>query len=223
MKLEVAPRRLLTIFLGISLAFAALGILSQLFHIAGHRSQFGLRDWIDLDGEHNLPALWSTLQLAFAAMMLSLVAHQASGVASTETRYWWILAAVFAFFSIDENISLHERSGAVVRSLIPGTAVMLGFEWALLFIAIAPIIGLLFLRFWLRLPRRTRFLSGLACFLFLGGALGVELLTYVRIAYFPGVWPVFTPLEETMEMTGVSVLIYCAADLIRWRGELVIG
>jgi hypothetical protein len=84
------------------------------------------------------------------------------------------------------------------------------------------IIGAAFLRFLLDLDPRYRRLFLLSAALFLGGAMGMELIADVTIggtSQGPN-WPAtgFTAVEEGLEMTGVAFFI---VSLLRYLTEYV--
>jgi hypothetical protein len=69
----------------------------------------------------------------------------------------------------------------------------------------------------LHLPRKIRGLFLLAALLYVGGALGLEMVSGVIVSQFGNhniVFMFFTTIEETLEMTGVIVLIYGLLDYI---------
>jgi hypothetical protein len=61
-----------------------------------------------LDGEGNLPALFSTWLFLMNATLFAMV-WKAKREAAEPQRIWLFLSAVFVFLAIDESISIHER------------------------------------------------------------------------------------------------------------------
>jgi hypothetical protein len=75
------------------------------------------------------------------------------------------------------------------------------------------VIAALYLRFLVRLSRASRYRFTLAVMIFLGGAIGVEMLSAREADLIIGndytiLYCVLYSLEEFPEMTGVAVLIY---------------
>ena len=63
----------------------------------------------DLDGEQNVPALFSTMLCFINSALLFLIGQGCSGKdAAVSRRYWLSLGVLFCFLGIDENISIHE-------------------------------------------------------------------------------------------------------------------
>ncbi|MCP5182694.1 MAG: hypothetical protein H6993_01965 [Pseudomonadales bacterium] len=226
MPLHVSPKRVLVWFLGISLFLALLSCLSDIAFLAGRRNQLGLRILIQMDAERNIPTFWSAFQLAVATLMLLLTGNQARSVRPEESGYWYALAGIFAVLTLDEDMQLHEHTAVWVRATLPATANLKGFAWTVGYLLVVPLVASPFLRFWYRLPTPTRNTCLLAAICFVGGALGIELLG----AYSMLTWGKESPqyfgasiVEETLEMTGISLLIYSCSDLIARRGGLFLG
>lgn len=171
---------------------------------------------LHLDREMTVPAWFSTLLIAFNAVLLGLLAwaHRVAGIAGAKR---WALAAVICMgLSIDEAVALHENFEIRMRN-------MLG-EWGtgLLFYAwIVPALGLVALvagTYWplmLRLPKRTRWCMVLAAGVYVMGAAGFEALTGSLVETFvdgdpplqnPGILiTLLLVAEETFEMLGMTI------------------
>ncbi len=198
----------------LTLAAALLVVVSfgmQLYRLAIHREYvFGLA-MMSLDREHNIPAHFSTILLLIAAALLALIATLERKRREFDAPKWAILAAGFVFMSLDEAVSLHEHLIDPMRHLLGGEHLgLLYFAWVIPGIALVAVLGMFFLPFMLRLPRRTAIAFALSAAIYLGGALGVEL--------FEGAWKeayghrnvvyhAFVTLEEAMEMAGVIFFI----------------
>jgi hypothetical protein len=95
----------------------------------------------------------------------------------------------------------------------------LGFHhtyWAIPALAGLVAVGLYYLPFLWRLPGRTRILFVLAGVIFIGGAIGVEMLSgnfYETHGDTLGYSLVVT-LEESLEMAGVIVFVYAILDYV---------
>jgi hypothetical protein len=111
----------------------------------------------------------------------------------------------------DEVASFHERLIAPMRELWGGQDLgVFYFAWVVPGMLLVLVLGLCYLRFLANLPAKTRFAFLAAAALFLGGAIGMELvggwyaeshglntLTYATI----------TTVEEGLEMAGAIVFI----------------
>jgi len=198
----------------LSLAAAMLVAISlgmQLYRLALHREHvFGLA-MMSLDRENNIPAFFSTVLLLIAAALLALIATLERKHREFDASKWAILAAGFVLMSVDEAVSLHEHLINPMRHLLGGKHLgLLYFAWVVPGIALVAALGVFFLPFMFRLPRRTAIAFALSAAIYLGGALGVEL--------FEGAWReghghrnavyhALVTLEEAMEMAGVIFFI----------------
>ncbi|HYG26533.1 MAG TPA: hypothetical protein VD906_06480 [Caulobacteraceae bacterium] len=200
-----------TLLLLASLAAAGLIGVSLLQDIAIH--VLGIigsdqRVWVtDVDSEQTLPAWFSTLLLLAAAAQLFAVARllrdQPTGLG------WLILSLAFVLLSADEAVSLHGKLSGLVPEGVETTG-LFAFAWVIPALIICAIGFVLYLPLLLALPRRVRNLLAIAVVMFLGGALGVEMVggaTYEQagdtLAY-----RLLATLEEALEMFAVIVLLY---------------
>jgi hypothetical protein len=126
------------------------------------------------------------------------------------------LAAIFLYLSVDEAASFHENLGftgltATLKSL--GDFHGLLSSWVMVGAIFVLIVAVAYLRFLAALPVRTHFLFIIAGALYVGGALGVEILGYRYVFFFgePNVnftYFMFVAIEEGLEMLGVVVFLY---------------
>ena len=211
-RIEVAPCAVAR-SLGLAAAFLAAGSFGmQMYRLASGQAQIPGLAWVTLDGEHNLPALFSTLLLLIASALLLLVARLARDGRRGDVSRWLILSAGFFLMGLDESLSLHERLIDPMRSLLGGGQLgIFFFAWVVPAIVLAGAVGLFFLPFVFRLPRRTAIAFVVSGALYLGGALGVELIEgwwreghgHTNVMYH-----VLVTLEECLEMTGVIYFIH---------------
>ncbi|WP_426060822.1 hypothetical protein [Hymenobacter sp. B1770] len=116
------------------------------------------------------------------------------------------------FLAIDENTQIHEVVAEVVRpKLASDLSGLLYWAWVVPYFIAFVIIVAYFLPFVIRLPKKTRSLIILAGFMFVFGAVGLELAEgYFYKKY--GLEHIYNELlycvEELLEMTGVILFIY---------------
>lgn len=187
----------------VSLTMASYWMYSQREYVPGFA-------WLSLDKEQSVPALFSTFLLFAASGVLALIALIERG--SRDRRKWQWLALGFAVMALDENLAVHERIIEPMRNLLGGERLgIFYFAWVIPALAMVAVLGAYFLPFLLRLPRRTMIPLIASAALYLGGALGVELIEgwwredhgYRSLGFH-----LLVTLEESMEMAGTIMFIH---------------
>lgn len=211
----------------IAALLVAVNLAMQVYRIATDQAQVSGLALVTLDGEHNIPALFSTGLLVGASLLLALVAYLARVQRSGDVSKWLILAAGFAFMGLDESLSFHERLIEPVRHMMGGQQLgLFFFAWVVPAIVLCLALGLYFLPFLMRLPRSTAIAFVVAAVVYLGGAVGVELVEgwwregheYRNLGYHALVC-----LEEGMEMAGLILFIRALlVHVARVHGSLLI-
>jgi MFS family permease len=165
----------------------------------------------NLDEEHNVPALFSFLQLLFAGMLLWIISYMVAKAGQRDAGYWKLMAFLFFYIAIDELESIHERFGAVLHSLLHTSGIFY-FAWIIAAILILAVLGLVLLGFLQRLPADTRKRFLVAGIVYITGAVGGDLVGGAYIsAHGNGLgWPYVLEyhVEETMEMLAIAYFIY---------------
>ncbi len=180
--------------------------------LTGHDNVRGLIPLFSLGQEQNIPTLFAVFLLLFAALLLATAGELARQRGDSLYRWWVILMCLFVWLATDEGWAIHERLIKPLRSLLPWTTHgAFHFAWvipalAVVLVATAPLCTAL-LR---RLPRGTAASFVLAASIYLGGAIGCELIEGVFMGtYGPRstVFAIVVMIEECMEMAGVIVFI----------------
>lgn len=211
---QLAQRR--TAVTGALATIAALLVMThvgwQLFkHWTGHDYVRGLIKLFHLDEERNIPALFSTLLLLTAAALLAWIRRQQKLQGSRDVAKWTVLALGFAYIAIDEFGHIHENLILPGRELLgDGAPGIFHYAWVVPATAIVLGLAVYFTGFLLRLPAPTRLGFIVAGMLFVGGAIGFEMLEgrhdrlygEHNLAYMA-----YVTVEETLEMAGVIVFI----------------
>ena len=186
------PRRLFFVVIGLLTAHAILSVI----HYEFVRLPWLLRQLFDLDEENNLPSWYSSIALFITSIFLWLCAREKQAIGDAWKRQWKILALGFLVLSIDEVAGMHETFNSVVK-----------INWAIPGGLLAVIIGFLFLPFLLNLERETAKLFVISGVIYVGGAIGVELLA-VPLRVDSLQYYLMTLWEEGMEMIGVLLFLH---------------
>jgi hypothetical protein len=179
------------------------------YHARWARSPWA--NMFNLDREMNFPSWYSTLMLAFCALLLRAIATDKKTQRDRFWRYWKVLSAIFWFLAVDELLSIHEIL------IVPDIAKALNLPWFLHSMWVIPgivFVGIFLQKYWkftLHLPTRSRFHFMLAAGFYIGGSLGMEMIG----SYFAELqgqqhlpYALLANLEEVMEMTGIIIFIY---------------
>lgn len=171
----------------------------------------GVHGWVplfDMDEERNIPSLFSTLLILSCAFFFHLIAV-ARRRALRGRGHWMGLAGIFAFLSVDELVSLHERLIAPLRETLHTSGVFY-FAWLIPYGIAVLAIGIAYLRFLFGLPSVTRRGMVIAGFVYLAGAIGMELIGGRYFELLGGrhnlSYELMTACEESLEMLGMIVL-----------------
>ncbi|WP_156087735.1 hypothetical protein [Lysobacter sp. Root667] len=203
----------------------AANMSMQAYRLIAHQEHVVGLAMMSMDGENNLPALFSTLLLFCASLLLALIAVLERRHEGIDVSKWAILAAGFMLMAMDESLSFHEKAIAPLRALLGGQHLgIFFFAWVIPGFALVFFLGAFFLRFLLRLPRRTAIAFVVSAAIYLGGALGVELIEgWWREAHGHKnlIYHVLVSLEEGMEMAGVIAFIHALLRYVAGRfGEV---
>lgn len=204
------PRTVGRLLVLVIACLAVLGLAGQLSkYLLGHGRLFGFVRLFDLNGEANIPAWFSAMGLLTASLLLALIASATRTTAGRYVRHWWGLALVFAYVSLDEAASIHELSGEPLRLALELDG-WFRYAWVVPASVLVMIGLVVYFPFLLRLPRKTCYAMLIAAALYLGGAVGLELVEGRHDSLY-GIETLtlqFLVLaEEVMEMLGVAVFV----------------
>ncbi|QNF34434.1 multidrug transporter [Adhaeribacter swui] len=190
-----------------------------------------LENWIldsidkffNVNNEANIPTFYSAFLLLFAALVAYVTFHQAKVSSSIkQARPWQVLAGLFVFVALDEIVQIHEFTSNFIRPWLKSDlSGLLYWSWVipyfLLFLGVAAYL----FRFVLNLPAYTRNIIILSGFIYVSGAIGLELLEghfYKLYSLNHKYNELLYCLEEGMEMIGVTTFIYALLDHLNFLG-----
>ena len=214
-ELEVPSRKLVRALSATVVGLLLVHVGLTVWHYQWQELPWLLRQLFDVDEENNLPTAISALALLITAGFLLLLGLRKRTQRDPWTPYWLVLALAFGLLSLDEIAGLHETYNSISRTSwgIPGATAAAGF-------------GLVYLRFLRDLPSSTRWRFVAAGFLFVGGAVGVEMATdwYADEDLLDTLsYNLWTAVEEGLEMTGVLVFLHALLGYMRGTPSSSIG
>jgi hypothetical protein len=179
----------------------------------------------NLDREMNLPTWYSALMLAFSALLFRIISINKNNEKERYFRHWNFLSILFLFLAFDELFQIHEIFIIKdISRMLPGFFYSV---WVIPYGIALIIFAQKYWRFTRDLPHKTRFNFIIAAILYIGGALGMEIVG----SYWTDlegqqnlVYALMATLEEVMEMMGVIVLIYGLLNYIKtWHNDLKVN
>jgi len=218
-RLSVVPKKVTRLLLWITSFLTSIHVLTQLAILAF--SDFTGRDWLvimfGLGGEANLPATFSGGLLLFSAMLLGTIALERRRSSAPFAQHWTLLAWIFLYLGLDELASIHDHITVPLRRLLDSDGFFY-YVWVIPYIAGVTALLLGSIRFLAHLAGSTRHLFFVAGTLYIGGALGMELLEGFYVSQMGSetfLDTVLVTVEELMEMLGAVVFIHALLCYIR--------
>jgi hypothetical protein len=227
---QLSPRNVLLTLLLLNIGFAVASYAGDiLMHFLGTPRR--VRVFVELmhvDLEANFPTWYTSAVMLISALLLGVIAAYERRGGSRWWKHWVALSVIFVLLSAEEVGGLHEQSIIPMRTALNNTGVaaisatgIFHFAWVVPAAVAVVIVGLIYLRFVLSLPTHTRWLVMAAGAMYVGGALGMEMVdgwhasTYGEDTLLSSLIPI---TEEFLEMTGLAVFVYA---LLRYIGEQV--
>ena len=195
----------------IVLTLTALSLAGQYTkYYLGHDQLLGLIRQFNVSHEGNIPTWYSSLSLLFCAALLAIIGYDRRLAGDRFRRHWIGLACLFFYVSLDEGTAIHEMLNAPLAAAFH-THGLLYYPAAGVGLVFALFLAVVYFRFFWSLPARTRLLFVAAAVVYLGGALGVEMLSARHAEVFGQqnmTYAVITTVEEFGEMMGVVIFVY---------------
>lgn len=221
MKLQIAlvPATVTQFLLRVVACLVTISFLCQMtvLLLPDYPSRDYLARGFSVDAELNVPTLYSVLALLFSSILLGAIAHAKNLDGDRYKHHWKVLSLIFLYLSLDEAAQFHEQLLYPMQKLLNATG-FLYFTWVVPFAFLVVIFLLCYIKFLFHLPIATRKLFFLASVLYIGGAIGMEMLGGNR-AYHEGTqtipYLIFATIEESCEMVGIVVFIHALMSYIK--------
>lgn len=185
----------------------------------GHGGLLGLTRLFDLDTENNIPTWYASITLFICAGLLALIAYQKKQTGDRFLRHWQGLVLLFLWLSMDEAASIHE-----LLIDLNGPLQLNGFfrfAWVIPAMMLLVVIGFIYRKFLVALPKKIKRLFLLASAVYITGGLVMEMIggKYLQITALEIPIPdnsgllgmgmvLILAAEEMLEMCGVAIFIY---------------
>ncbi|MDH2328103.1 hypothetical protein QCN27_14625 [Cereibacter sp. SYSU M97828] len=179
-----------------------------------------IADLLLFEEERNLPTLLNFVLLLANMGALAVVAACGFGGRDRWRWHWLALSAGFLLLAYDEAAQVHEGLNKLVGSVVE-TGGFLAFAWVIPGAAVVVVLAIAFSRFLLALPRRSTALFVLSAAIYLGGALGVEMIgarLWAAQGWDNVAYSLLATLEETLEMGGLIVFLHAVLMFLAGPG-----
>jgi len=173
-----------------------------------------LNVFVDLDGEGNLPAWYSSIQWFSVAILTGLFAYRNASFSNKKSWSLVVLPLLFLMLSLDETTEIHEFLGKMSDQLLPGgrqntllphTGIwmfLVGLPFMLLLCVLIVRVRAYFVR---ASGALYKIVLGMA--VMLAGAIGVE--TFSNVVARDSIYSVLQIWsEESLEMVGATIVLW---------------
>ena len=164
----------------------------------------------DAGGEQTVAAWLSSMLMLLCALILFYLATVKRQLGHAYAMHWLGLSVIFLGLSMDEAVGFHEMAIMPVRELL-GTSGAFLYAWVIPALALVAGVGIAYLGFLWHLEPAFRLRLILAGGLFVGGAVGFEMLEGVLELFYQQhrlVHEAAIHLEDTFEFAGVLLFLH---------------
>jgi hypothetical protein len=158
----------------------------------------------DVGGEQTVGAWLSTVLLLLCALVLLHIGTMQRHRDGAHVRHWLGLGVIFCGLSMDEAVSFHEMTIRPLHGLL-GTSGLFLYAWVIPGLAFVAAVGITYLGFLRHLEPAFRIRFLLAGALFVGGAVGFEMVEGVLAGFYaqhPLIREVAFHVEDALESAG---------------------
>lgn len=221
MKISIRPVQVAKVLGGVICVLAVFSLIGQVSrHFLGHGRLLGFVHQFSLGDEGNIPTYVSTLLLLSAALLLGVIAHHAYRTRSPFRVHWAILSIIFVYISVDEFAVLHEHLDEPMHAVLDAGGIFY-YAWVIPAMVLLVLFGIGYARFFWHLSPRWKLLFAAAGLIYVGGALGIEMIGGWYVAQYEDrtfTYELLVTVEEVMEKTGVLLFVYALLEYIRAHG-----
>ena len=213
----IHPRKVVVVLSAIFILFVLANFAGNLIDMVAYDPKlFRYTKKLYLDRETNIPTYYASLLLLIAAVLFGFIARLKQKLNSPYKYHWVLLSVIFLLMSVDETASLHEQLNKPMRLMFNPGGIFL-FAWVIVAIPLFILFVIVYLRFFFHLPRKTKILFALAAGLYVGGAIGFELIGAGYVSQYGKqnmTYIIIASIEESMEVAGLLILIYALLDYV---------
>ena len=176
----------------------------------------GALNLFDLKKEQSFGTWYTAFLLLLCSALSAVISYLKKSLGEPYVNHWRVLSVVFLYLSVDEGVTLHEKLGPQTRPYLRSFGVELGgllsHAWVIPAAGLLLVFVTAYLGFFLRLPARQRLLFLVSGLLYVGGAMGLEMVNGLVASIFGGqkgtVGVMIPVAEESLEMFGIVIFAY---------------
>jgi hypothetical protein len=164
----------------------------------------------DVGGEQTVAAWFSSVLLLLCGLVLFHIAGLKRHFAQPYAMHWLFLSFIFLALSMDESVGFHESLIDPMQALLQ-TGGAFRYAWIIPAIAGVLVVGAAYLGFVLHLERGCRNRVILAGVLFLGGAIGCEMMEGAFASFYAEhllIYETAVHVEDTLEFAGILLFLH---------------
>ncbi len=214
-RLTISPKRTALVLAGIIAVLGIACIATQVVRLRLNMRSVGLIAAFDMNREANVPTMFSTLLLLTTGFLLWVIARGKKEQGQIFSWHWTLLSVVFFFLAADEAIGFHELLIVPLRTLLDAGGVLY-FTWVIPGILVVLGLGIYYLKFLFHLEIVDRIRFIVAGALYVGGAIGVEMIGghyyWLTNRSKDLTYTLITTTEESLEMAGLTLFIFALLD-----------
>lgn len=150
MHFAVSFKKVADILIAVSLGLSFISLLFNFHqHFVDRSIPLKLFHLFNVDGELNLPALYSALLLSLSSLLLTVIAVAEQQLRKRYFYHWYGLAIVLIHLSLDDWFQIHEAINTALQTEADK-------RWDILNSSLVAVLGLIYMKFFLRLPPLVR-------------------------------------------------------------------
>ena len=202
----------------LSIVFVILSILNLMVQISKYALDYR-EAWMfifNMDREVNFPTLYTVILLYLCSFVLSQI-RKIDNLRGNKhlVKYWRTLSYIFIYLALDEALQIHEIF--IIPDIGKSLPGLFHFVWVIPYGLIALYFANYFRKFIFLLPTKIRNRFIMAGSLYVGAALGMEMLQGVWVRIADGMQNlVYALLASTEEMLEIIAILFFLHTLLTY-------
>ncbi len=183
----------------------------QSTRIHGGQSIMTLVNALNVDKERSISTWFSSMILSLSGLISASIGFIHLRLKIKRGFHWISIGIIFFYISMDESLGIHEIAIDPFREITQAGGIFY-FAWIIPALLILVILAIVYKRFIFDLPAMTRNLLLISAAVYLGGAIGMEMVGGYYLESnneeVDFIYSVIVTVEEFMELMGTSIYIY---------------